>query len=274
MSFKLFNKKIDFIEKDKEIKSFVKQFKYTSIDNMNNLVDQYLSFYQDYMKQLSKAFSNNQSKEVYLHFVRINILYNEVYNYGYLMLNRSAYEAYESQKNFINNTMFNNILQTKINQENARQIVLSSKMKAILSILCHKSKQDIFKQSIEHDMFNYYHDVLSDIYTSPNKNNRRLFLLCEALNRFIDKDKEMSAIKIGHLFNLDKKEYAEKLHELPLQYIGLGTNPYITACLPDDFKQFINEQMMNRYQSKKELNEMELDYFKNLENSVKIEQLM
>ena len=260
--FNFLKNKYEFKKMELSIEDFTYKLKNSSLikDSINEITKEYLEFYNPYKSYLEKEISNNKKndeiKKLYNHFIRINILYNEIYNYGYLMNNGSFFESYKKQKSFLENKLFHDILFKYISIESANQVVISIKLKLMLSILRFKQTQNIDKQQIEKDFFIYYKEVKPNITNGKNKKNFRMLYLIETLNKYIENDKETATLYLNFIYNFEYEKYKNKIYAMALQYTGLGEHPHITMPLSNDFKSFINEKLIisNKYNNEELLN--------------------
>ena len=67
---------------------------------------------------------------------------------------------------------------------------------------------------------------------------------------------------------MDYIKFQEQPHMIPLQYIGMGYNAFMTIVLPNEFKSFINETMMNYNQHNIEIPEKTLMSNKQTSNTL------
>lgn len=260
----------DFNEMDKFILSFSERLKNATIIqskntdtkyNLDNIISDYVTFFTKYKKFLEIQILRykNKNKDIsgyYNHLLRINILYNEIYNFTKLMKQQQFYDSYIQQKNFLENKLFNKILFDNLDRSVANQVIISTQLKIILSILNFKAIQNIHKQQIELDLNRYFNEIENVIMNGNNKKNIRMFYLLKSLYYYLSYDKEKSMIYLGYLFNFDYSKYKNKIYAMPLQYTGLGENPHLTMFLPNEFKNFINEKLITNKFTNEELDEM------------------
>ena len=229
-------------------------------------------FHQSYHGKLTNYIKSESNqilvKKARWNLIRINAIYNEMYNYSYLMLDNKFYESYEKQKQFLSNPIFNNLLLQETEIATANQVIYSATIKVILSILCYKHKQDIKNQTIEHDYIQYYDKIKEVVKSVDNNKNKRFFKLITAFNLFIDGNINESIKELHQLFMMDYIKFQEQPHMIPLQYIGMGYNAFMTIALPNEFKSFINETMMNYNQHNIEMPEKTLMSNKQTSNTL------
>lgn len=242
-------KKINFKQKEQEFSNIYKKFKNeTNNENLKNIINEYIEFYNGYYYDLIKYVENKKNKEIKTaknHLIKISIIYNEMYNYTYLMLNNKYFLSYEKQKSFLKNQAFQNILKTQINEKAIKQVIYSINIKLLLSILCYKYKQEVKNQKIENDFNQILKETIEMNMYEKNNRNERMILLINAFNSFIEKNIIEAKSNIKKLYNKDIEKYKNNSFLIPLQYIGMGNNAYLTLFLPNDFKNLINETMLN-----------------------------
>ena len=185
----------DFNEMDKFILSFSERLKNATIIqskntdtkyNLDNIISDYVTFFTKYKKFLEIQILRykNKNKDLsgyYNHLLRINILYNEIYNFTKLMKQQQFYDSYIQQKNFLENKLFNKILFDNLDRSVANQVIISTQLKIILSILNFKAIQNIHKQQIELDLNRYFNEIENVIMNGNNKKNIRMFYLLKSL---------------------------------------------------------------------------------------------
>ena len=224
------------------------EIRYNNEDNLTIIKD-YLNFYNEYYpivvkKMNNKNINNSEKKQLINQFVRINVLYNEYNNFTYYMLNDKFLDSYNKQKSFLNNKAFLAILNEHIDPNAVNQVMISIKIKILISILCFKSVQNISKQEIEFDFLNYYNEFNSVSFKSSK--SKKLFLLIKSFNFYLDDQQNDSLKSLWNIYDLEYNNFKDSLHSLPLQYTGLGSNAYLTMSLPENFKSFINKNILNK----------------------------
>ena len=268
-----FKKKINFEKEETRTNELYKTFKNANTKEDLMLVTQeFCLFHQSYHEKLTNYIKSESNqvlvKKARWNLIRINAIYNEMYNYSYLMLDNKFYESYEKQKQFLSNPIFNNLLLQETEITTANQVIYSATIKVMLSILCYKFKQDISNQTIEYDYIQYYNKISNVVKNIDNNKNKRFLKLITAFNLFIDEDIEESKKELQQLFMMDYIKFQEQPHMIPLQYIGMGYNAFMTIVLPNEFKSFINETMMNYNQHNIEIPEKTLMSNKQISNTL------
>lgn len=267
--FKRKNHYHDYKIKDYVIHSFTEKLKNSDIEGYDEenkifeIYEEFKPFFEDYNKFLKKQLSDKKNpllKKYFNHFLRINLLYNEIYHYGYFMNKQMYFDAYQSQRAFLNNKLFVNILRNNTEEHVYKQVLTSIKIKLMLTILCFRSVQNISKQQMDYDFQQYYQDIKDHVFQSKNKKNVRFFYLIEIFKYYLDKDETMTNIYLSYLFHYEKKKYQDRYYAIPLQYTGLGNYPHITMPLPVDFKSFLNEKLVESKFSITELRQMEKEH--------------
>ena len=102
--------------------------------NLDNIISDYVTFFTKYKKFLEIQILRykNKNKDLsgyYNHLLRINILYNEIYNFTKLMKQQQFYDSYIQQKNFLENKLFNKILFDNLDRSVANQVIISTQLK-------------------------------------------------------------------------------------------------------------------------------------------------
>ena len=268
-----FKKKINFEKEETRTNELYKTFKNANTkEDLMLVTKEFCLFHQSYHGKLTNYIKSESNqilvKKARWNLIRINAIYNEMYNYSYLMLDNKFYESYEKQKQFLSNPIFNNLLLQETEIATANQVIYSATIKVILSILCYKHKQDIKNQTIEHDYIQYYDKIKEVVKSVDNNKNKRFFKLITAFNLFIDGNINESIKELHQLFMMDYIKFQEQPHMIPLQYIGMGYNAFMTIALPNEFKSFINETMMNYNQHNIEMPEKTLMSNKQTSNTL------
>lgn len=235
-----------------------------SVFKIDNIINDYLLFYKKYKNYLeikiSLLYKTNNDIELrnyYNHLIRIHVLYNEIYNFTYLMKKGMYYESYVQQKTFLENVPFNKILMQYVNGNSAKQVIISIQLKIVAAILNFKILQSITNQQIEKDLKKYLQDLDNIIPNSDNKKNIRIYYLIKAFYFFTEQQYKLCDIYLGYLYNFEKDKYQNKMYAMPLQYTGLGVNPHLTMYYPNEFKNIINQKLIENKLSNKELKQLE-----------------
>ena len=254
---------VDFAERLKNAK--IIDLDNQSIFKIDNIITDYLIFYKQYKHYLEIKISllqkqNNEAelKNYYNHLIRIHVLYNEIYNFTHLMQKGMYYESYVQQKAFLENVPFNKILMHYVNESSAKQVIISIQLKIIAAILNFKMLQSISNQQIEKDLKQYLKELDNIIPNSDNKKNIRTYYLIKAFYFFTEKQLKLCDVYLGYLYNFEKDKYQNKMYAMPLQYTGLGVNPHLTMYYPNEFKNIINQKLIENKLSNKELKQLEI----------------
>lgn len=228
-------------------------------DSINELIIEYISFFNNNKVIVESKINKKQAPvhEIVPILVDMYSIYNELVNYADLMLVGKLQESIEKQHTFLNSKVFLNMLDL-LPEPQAQSILNEGRILCALSILNYTKvlgEHPVYIKNLE----NIYH-ALNEAHKHGKllSEQYQYVLLIEAYYHFITGKQRHAFLSLGLLFhefmeNTNHNDIQKIRSVVSLQFIGLGSKPYITMPLPQEFKRFVHYNLNNITQSKSDL---------------------
>ncbi len=257
------------------VNKYFTRLKYSNSENIKGFFDEYFSFYKDYRnfienKMKYKKISKEDKNFYYRQLLKIDYIYNEVYNYHYFMSQNKIFDSYKKQKEFVESKPLEFIIKQAVNNKHKYHYYFIFYMRVSFSILCFKYNQNIEKQNMSFDLKKYF-DYMEKYHKATNNTNFNYYLLLKSFNEFIvareslidlneenknilNDDDELYKNYDNQIFNqsyyfLEKiyencsssEEFKNHKYKIASQFTGLGKYYYLTNPLPNSFKNYVQK---------------------------------